>query len=160
MPIRGRLTQILAPALVAALTLVATGCGDDSGLAKRYPVSGKVTYKGEPVPKARIDFKATTPEGRDASGEVVDGYYKLTTVDPGDGALPGDYKVTILAVDVDTAELEKIAKGGQFHHDKAFAKAQKTAKNLLPPRYKLPDTSGIEAKVEEHSNTFDFPLED
>ncbi|MGE3820300.1 MAG: hypothetical protein AB7I30_12840 [Isosphaeraceae bacterium] len=157
---RRQLALRVTPTVAVALALFASGCGSDSGLPQRYPVSGKVTYKGEPVPKGRIDFVTSDPEGRSASGEITDGYYKLTTADPGDGALPGKYKVTVTSVEVDTSEMEKIAQGGQFHHDKAFFKAQKTAKNLLPPRYKLADTSGLEAEVKEESNTHDFELVD
>jgi hypothetical protein len=146
---------------LAGLGLVTVlGCGDDTGLARRYPVSGTVTYKGDPVEKGRIDFKPTQAEGRDASGEIVDGKYSLTTAVSDDSALPGPYKVTVTSVEVDTTALKAIAKGGLFHHDKTFAKAVRNAKRLVPSRYQLANTSGLTATVKAESNTSDFHLKD
>jgi hypothetical protein len=136
------------------------GCGDDTGLAKRYPVSGKVTYKGAPIESGRISFEPTTPDARPAAGQIENGRYSLTTLAPGDGAIPGKYRVTVLSQEIDTSEMKEIAKGGQFHHDKAFAKAAKNAKNLVPSKYKLADTSGLEKEVKAESNSIDFDLVD
>jgi hypothetical protein len=61
----------------------------------RYAVSGKVIYKGAPVKKGAINFVPTKPEGRGAAGQIADGYYSLTTLNPGDGAIPGKYKVMV-----------------------------------------------------------------
>jgi hypothetical protein len=108
------------------------GCGDDSGLAKGYPVSGTVTYNGDRVEKGPIDFIPTQAEGRAASGEIVDGEYSLTTAVSDGGALPGPNKVTVASVEVDTTELKAIAKKGLFHHDKTFAKAVRNASPLPP----------------------------
>ena len=83
------LALLLGPAL-----LYVAGCSDD-GVGKRYPVSGTVKYKGEPVAKARISLYPKG-DGRGASGDVVNGSFaSLTTQQPGDGAMPGTYKVTV-----------------------------------------------------------------
>jgi len=140
--------------------VLVVGCGDDTGLAKRYPVSGTVTYKGEPVEKGTINFIHTAPDGRDASGTIANGRYSLTTATPDDGALPGPYKVTVVAQNIDTTELNAISKGGQHHHDAAFAKAAKNAKNLVPARYKLADTSDLTAEVKPQSNSIPLELKD
>jgi len=129
---------------VALLTCLALpGCGDGTGLAKRYPVSGKVTYKGAPVEKGRISFAPASADGRVADGQIENGYYRLTTLAPDDGALPGKYKVTVVSREMDTTELKAVAKGGQFHHDASFFKAAKNAKALVPSKYSLADTSGL-----------------
>jgi hypothetical protein len=128
-------------ALACIGLLAVPWCGDDTGLAKRYPGSGTVTYNGNPVEKGRIDFIPTQADGRTASGEIVDGKYSLTTFVSDDGALPGPYKVEVTSVEVDTTELKAIAKGGQFHHDKTFAKAGRNAKRLVPSKYQLANTS-------------------
>lgn len=155
-----RSSAFRAAALLAGMGLIfVLGCGDDTGLGKRYPVSGKVTYDGKPVEKGRIDFVSTSG-GRAASGDIVNGEYTLTTATPKDGALPGSYKVTIASVEVDTSQMEAVAKGGQFHHDKTFAKAVASAKKLVPSKYALADTSGLTAEVKEQSNKFDFDLKD
>lgn len=140
--------------------IVVLGCGDESGLPPRYSVTGTVKYKGEPVEKGTITFAPNAPEGRVASGDIENGNYSLTTATPNDGALPGSYKVTISSVDVDTSEMQAIAKGGQFHHDAAFAKAVKTSKKNVPSKYQLADTSGLTADVKESSNVIPFDLTD
>lgn len=148
-------------ALLAALvTVTAFGCGDDTGLTKRYPVYGKVTYKGQPVEKGRISFIPSGAEGRPASGQIENGRYTLTTLSPDDGAIPGKYKVTVTAQEVDDSEMKVIAKGGQFHHDAAFAKAVKNAKALVPSKYSLAETSGLAKEVAAQSNPIDIDLVD
>jgi len=147
-------------AFTAAGLLGILGCSDESGLAKRYAVSGTVNYNGTPVAKGTITFVPNAADGRSAAGEIADGYYTLTTAEKGDGALPGSYKVTIMSKEVDTTKLQEVAKGGQFHHDKDFAKAVKTAKSLVPARYGLADTSGLTAEVKAESNKIPFDLKD
>ncbi len=141
-----------------AVWLVAAGCGDD-GLGKRYPVSGNVTYKDKPVASGSISFVPKTPEGRAASGEIHDGNYTLTTQSPEDGALPGKYGVRIIAKEIDDSQVLANAKGGAANQMDVI-KANNAAKRLIPAKYELAETSGLEAEVEEHSNTFDFTLTD
>jgi hypothetical protein len=136
------------------------GCGDDSGLAKRYPVSGKVTYKGEAVEKGTIAFVPVEAGGRAASGQIDKGSYSLTTLSPGDGAMSGKYKVTVISTEIDTTEMKEIAKGGQLHHDKAFLKATKNAKSLVPSKYSLAETSGLDKEVKAGANTINIELID
>ena len=126
-------TQPFAITLVVAAMVVVVGCGgDDSGLARRYSVKGKVTYKGEPVPYGTVNFvptKPPTPEGRAATGEIKDGYYSLTTAGNFDGALPGEYNVAIVALDMDLKAAAAANKEGMIHQgDAAHQKAQKNAK--------------------------------
>ena len=65
------------------------GCGDDTGLGKRYPVSGTVTYNGTPLEKGQISFIATDKnKQRDANGFIQAGRYTLTTATPEDAPCP------------------------------------------------------------------------
>jgi hypothetical protein len=155
--------RLIALAASIATTALIPGCSDDSGLATRYPVSGKVTYKDQPVPNATIIFEPINPplpQGRVANGVVEKGSYRLTTATPGDGALPGEYKVIILASDLDVSELAK-KQGGLLHQgDAEHQKAAKAAKSLLPEKYGQSMNTPLKAKVEARSMTFDFPLTD
>jgi hypothetical protein len=73
--------------------LAAVGCGSKSGAV---PVSGVVKLDGQPLTSAAVSFIAQEPGGRDAHGSTdATGAFRLTTFDPGDGALPGKYKVVI-----------------------------------------------------------------
>jgi hypothetical protein len=157
-----RMCGLRAAAVFTGMALIVVlGCGDDTGIGKRYPVSGRVTLKGEPLKEGRITFQPADPEkGRPAAGEIQpDGTYRLTTLTPGDGALPGQYKVTVTAKKVDTTEVLKTVMekgGGGRQHE--IAKANQAAKSLIPNKYSLADTSGLTAEVKEGSNTKDFDL--
>jgi hypothetical protein len=150
-----------AVALLVSATVLALGCGDGTGLDKRYRVSGTVKYKGEPVKQGSITFNPTDLEkGRTATGSIVDGSYTLTTAIEGDGALPGDYRVAISATEVDlTSAAANVSGGGSMRQDDV-AKANRDSKKLIPTKYAIPDTSGLTKTVEPRSNTFDFDLTD
>ena len=151
-------------ALCVSTAVVILGCGgDNSGLARRYKVTGKVTYKGAPVSQGSITFEPTKPpipEGHFASGTIKDGFYTLSTSGDDDGALPGDYKVIILATDLDMTDLAKKS-GGMIHQgDKDYQKAVQGAKSLIPAKYNKGETSGLTATVETSSKEINFELKD
>jgi hypothetical protein len=167
-----RIALCLLPVVPTVLALV--GCGDSTGLAPRYRVTGMVTYNGKPLEQGTIKFMPDKSEGRSAGGTIVDGRYSLTTQDPDDGALPGTYKVSIVSrlVDVSKVDLkikkpregavteaEKKAMATVFPQ-KVAAQAAAKAKNVIPSKYSLPETSGLTFEVKEKSNTADFPLTD
>jgi len=139
-----------------------SGCGDDEGIGQRYSVSGTVTYNGKPLEKGTINFQAVATDGRSASGEIQDGAYRITTQSPGDGALPGKYRVSVTAKEVDMAKVEATSKkqGGTMPSKKELGRAFQQAKRLIPAKYESPATSGLEAEVKEESNTFEFTLTD
>ena len=148
---------------LAAAVLISGCSGDESGLEKRYSVSGKVTYKGELLPKGGITFepvKPGPPAGRHASGTIENGYYTLTTSTKDDGALPGEYKVVIVATTVDMTDLAKKS-GGLIHQgDKEFQKVVESAKSLVPAKYTKSETTPLTATVKTGSNTVSLELTD
>jgi hypothetical protein len=154
----------LAVSLVSGLgLLVVLGCGDDTGLPQRYSVTGTVTYKGKNVPKGRVDFvpEGTGGEARPATGDIVDGSYSLTTAETDDGAIPGTYKVTVTAMELDVSAGKVTAGGGQqFAQSKSAAKALKSAEYLVPKKYSSPETTDLTAEVEAKSNKIDLNLDD
>jgi hypothetical protein len=138
------------------------GCGDDTGLDKRYPVSGTVTYKDQPIESGQISFIPADPnKQRPANGMIENGRYTLTTMVTGDGALPGEYAVTIKSQEVDNTKiLETVKKYGGGGRQQEIAQATAKAKNLIPAKYQLPETGRLKATVKETSNTLDFKLTD
>ena len=87
---------VVLAALAGSVSLL-SGCGNSSGL---YPVSGQVTYRGEPAKGAVVYFhraggtgslKDTVPYG------IVeeDGSFELNSDSLGYGALPGTYAVLV-----------------------------------------------------------------
>lgn len=93
-----RSSRGLALLAVPALVVLAS-CGEtDDGLGKRYPVSGTVTYNGNPLEKGEISFvTGDVSKNFGATGTITNGSYTLSMGGEGDGAQPGQYKVTISA---------------------------------------------------------------
>ncbi len=78
---------------VLAVIVNAIGC-DNSNLVV---VTGKVTYKDNPVTSGTISF--VSADNASAYGDLKsDGTYSLKTDKPGDGAAPGTYKVIVVAM--------------------------------------------------------------
>jgi len=157
--------KTLALAGSALGLLLVVGCGDTTGLAKRYAVTGNVSYQGKPLEKGTINFiPAKADAGRPATGDIVNGYYSLTTADKDDGALPGSYKVTVASVVMDPeaeAKLKEFSKGGQSRLGPETKGIMKGAiKSSIPSKFSLADTSGLTAEVKEQSNKIDFNLPD
>jgi len=158
-------TLKMAGALAWAFALLSiVGCGDD-GLGNRYPVSGKVTYKGEPLAVGSISFYpaigAAGSEVRGATGSITDGYYTLSTIGGDDGAFPGDYVVAISArkPDMSKAKANTDKTGGSYRQDDV-AKAFQTAASPFPKKYESTQESGLKRTVTAGRNTIDFELTD
>jgi hypothetical protein len=86
---------------VLALALVA-GAGCESK-GKPVKVEGTVTLDGKPLSGASVTFNPVGG-GRPSVGTTdSSGHFQLTTFNTGDGALPGDYKVTVRKDDGDSS---------------------------------------------------------
>src|SRR5712692_3799699 len=84
---------MVSAALAALLVLGGIGCG---GAGKPVPVAGTVTVDGRPVGGAVVQFFPQGENGRPAAGQTNEGgSFRLTTFTADDGALPGDYVVTL-----------------------------------------------------------------
>lgn len=83
---------------VGSCCLLVMGCGSD-GKPRRVPVSGTVRYLGNPIPGGDVVFvPVDRSSGFRACGKSDErGHFELTTFDDRDGALPGEYKVTVFA---------------------------------------------------------------
>jgi hypothetical protein len=130
-------------ALVLLAAVVLAGCANNDG--KTAVVHGKVTYKDRPVPNGTISF--IPAEGRSATGEIQpDGSYTLSTFRKGDGAILGQHKVVIVAME-------------------DMSKRLPEARNPMPPsivplKYTSLATSDLRADVKDEENTIDFKLAD
>ncbi len=140
------------------ISLGALGCG---GSNRRdgpvtYPVSGAVMLGGQELEGATVNFQGA--DGSRSAVGVTDGRgrYELTTFTAGDGAVSGEYRVTITKYEIppeaftaDDDDDGPVPGGGQ----------ETLPKNVLPERYANAQTSGLTATVVEGSNTFDFQIE-
>ena len=167
------LTRRFFTVLAMSGILFMTSCGTDDGLGKRFPVSGKVTYNGNPLEKGVISFVPDDPKGVGATGPIENGAYTLSTGGNNDGARAGKYKVAITSKEDATAKakanFEKARTGRKNAAGtenlgaipKEFVrKAEAEAKSLIPLGYGDPDTTNLTAEVEEKTNAIDFKLSD
>jgi hypothetical protein len=77
--------------LMAFVAIGLMGCRQSETVS----VTGTVTLNGQPAKDAEVIF--TPSKGRVASGATdASGRFSLSTNKPGDGAVPGDHKVTIV----------------------------------------------------------------
>lgn len=153
----------LYPLAAWALFMILTGAaccsiGCGGSRSDMVPVSGKVTYEGKVVTEGTITFYPVAG-GRPSTGPIgSDGNYKLSSVEPGDGAMLGDHKVAI--------EARKVVSSGpviktfedELSQDGSLPKAPKIIW-LVPETYSTPDTSDLTATVKDETNKINFDIE-
>ena len=119
---------LLAGFLACASAMLA-GCGGGPGL---QPVTGKVLLNKKAAEHATVVLHPVTPAAADAPkprGTVsADGTFAITTNTAGDGAPPGEYRVTV----------EQWLAG---------PRSDDAPTNRLPAKYSNPATSGLTAVV-------------
>lgn len=81
---------------VVFVSLCVIGCsGGPDDRPSVVPVTGKITYKGKPVTGAFVNF-SSEKSPRPANGMTDnDGRFSLTTFGTDDGAIPGEYQVSV-----------------------------------------------------------------
>ena len=124
-------------ALAALLCGACWGCGGvagGGGSTALVPVKGKVTFKGQPVTKGRIQFE---PDGfgKSARGQLQsDGSFVLTTEKDGDGVITGQHRVTVSGTGI------------------------KSPKDALALKWANAAASGLTADVDAEHTEFTFDL--
>jgi hypothetical protein len=137
-------------ALILAVGLLA-GCG---GGKKKLSLSGKVTYKGEPVTGGSVTLHPTDGKTKPLTAPLnADGTYSVTPP-----AL-GEMKVAISTESVrgQTGDRYPMMKG----KDKGSADASKMFKyKEIPTKYANPETSKLSVTIVDGPNVKDFDLTD
>src|SRR5262245_39633386 len=107
--------------------VLVAGCGD--GGPSPVAVKGVLKLDGKPVAGAVVGFHPEAAGGKPAFGTTdAEGAFRLTTERPGDGALPGKYKIVI----------QPPAEGGGSPYDdpgKAAPAAKAPAGPAIPAKY-------------------------
>ena len=128
----------------AALAIGLTGCGKSESRVKVYPVSGTVTFNGEPAEGAQVILHPqghALPENLAPLGTVkADGSFQIGVYENNDGAPAGDYVATVEWLKVVQTE------GGAGR-----------GPNVLPAEYAKADTSPVKLTVKQETN--DLPIE-
>jgi len=135
-----RIDRMYVAGLIAMFVV---GCGERSGL---QPVNGRVIYSdGQPLPGGVIEMRPTSGEQKASPRGPIhaDGTFAIGTIRPGDGAMPGTYRVLIVppppAGDPD---------------DKAI----RNTPPAIDERYTRFETSGLEVVVNPDVPTNEFQI--
>jgi hypothetical protein len=146
------------------LILCCVGCGSAS--EKPVPAGGKVTLKGKPVEGAMVTF-TNKKGGRSATGKTeADGSFKLSSINTNDGAVPGEFLVTISKQEAKgggSADID-ISKGYGENYGKMMGAAAggsmaKVLTETIPAKYADPAQSGLaKSVVKGEENNFLFDL--
>ena len=141
---------------LACSGLLLAGSGASSDNVTVYPVKGKITFNGKPmVGTGAISLIPTDNQaGAAAGGEIKeDGSYELTTYKPGDGSMPGNFRVVIHQV---------VFQEGQNTEDGAAPAAgvppPVPEADRIPEIYSQPTNSPLTMKVEAKPNEINLDL--
>ncbi len=132
--------RLLVLALGLALGAM-TGC--NSSGPKMVRIRGLVTYKGEPlinVPQGIVQYLPKEPGtgAREASGRIQpDGTFVLTTFQKDDGAVMGEYNITVSAYSTQPLSRQETESGMRGSGPQL----------LIPERYLKPGSSGLSDSV-------------
>ena len=165
--------------------LALAGCSGGSKL-NTVKVKGKVTYNGEPLAGATVNFLNQDPKGKPAGGKTNEqGEYTLTTMETlakvVEGVLPGEYKVAIVKRKKTAAqeaqekygqltpeEIEKLPQEdkmkmgmSQMAGGMQAAQGQTESGSEIPEHYASTTDSGLSASVKAgQKDPINFDLKD
>jgi len=126
------------------LGLALAGCGQwDYKGPQRFPLTGKVTYDGQPVDWGSISFLPKSGEQRVSGGLIENGTYTVTEEQ---GANAGQHRVEI--------HWQKLT--GKKYRDPDSGEMLDARQEALPPRFHA--ESELSADVSAKQTTFDFDL--
>ncbi len=136
--------------LLAGLSVGCGGGADpEKGREPRTPVSGVVMHDGKPVEGATVMLHSNMG-GKGATGVTnSSGAFKLGTYGADDGALPGEYKVSVRKLEAaPTTKQPGPDEPGYDPNPKPFV-----PKHLLPEKYADFTKSGLTATVGKEAVT-------
>lgn len=154
------MTVIKTTALLSVCLLATLGCTEADNNPPTFNVTGKVTYKNQPVEGASVVLVANGG-GQGAMGNTdADGNYTVGTFGVGDGAVAGSYNVKVFKYEM-VAEPPNdgdIMTEEEEEEEYTGAEEVEEAGNLLPSKYENPTTSGFSVTVVDAPVTLDLDL--
>lgn len=125
--------------LLIVAAAISTGCKKSE--EPLVPVTGRVLVDGKPAAGAAIAFHpADAANGTHPVAQVdANGDFQLTTIRAGDGARPGDYRVTL------TWYVSPPRKKG-------VEGEESPPRNLIPTKYTRGETTPITATIRQEGN--------
>lgn len=140
------------------LGLLVSGCSY-SAMGPQGEVSGKVMYKGKPLPGGHVTF--TSSKGYSFTGVIdPEGNYTVRPV-VGEARIAVDNSMLLKSnqpPDIRRRPGVKPPAGVKIEDNKEAAPAITGTYVPLPPKYRSPDTSGLTCTVKSGSQTHDIEL--
>ena len=141
-------------ALVAGVLSFVAGCG--SGVRPidgSVPVSGTVTFNGQPLEQGMVRFAPESGgKAQPATGQIKNGKFTMLTTASSPGAVVGKYKVSIISNKPFTPPPLKPGTPPD-------PKAKFEPESLIPKKYNDIKTSGLEADVKAAVTSLTFALQ-
>jgi len=123
------------------------GCGGVSGPV-RHEITGRVTYKGEPVEEGIISFEPMDGQGSKDGATIINGDYRI----PKDkGLFIGKYRVSIIIGD------GSIGAGNASPDAPAKRRVANPGKERAPPEFNK-DSKQVKEVTAAGPNKFDFAI--
>lgn len=143
---------------LASLICIA-GCSGSKGPATS-PVTGTVTYNGLPVESATVVF-APPSGGRPATAiSDAQGKYALSTFGNQDGAIPGEYKVSVTKTVTEGQAPELTYEQMNELQTRGEPIPSAVTKNVLPEKYASIATTDLSFTVKSGANDILLELKD
>ncbi len=150
------------------LTVVAAGCGGGANFPKTYPVTGKVTVNGKPIEGAMVTFQLESGKENAIGTTDKNGEFTLSMFQPGDGAVPGQYRIAVSKLPPGTTSAAGTPPPGQIGSadlpadyapppDTSKGGGPTGPKSEIAAKYSNDQTSGLRATVVAGPNN--IPLE-
>lgn len=165
----GSMGSISKLGTLVLLTVVAAGCGGGSSFPKTYPVTGKVTVDGKAIEGAMVTFQLDSGKENAIGTTDKNGEFTLSMFQPGDGAVPGQYRIAVTKLPPGASSPAGTPPPGQIGSaelpadyapppDTAKGGGSTGPKSEVPGKYSNDTTSGLRATIVAGPNNIPLPL--
>lgn len=138
---------VICPFLLSSLLCLLPGCQDSTtDFGPTGALSGKVTYKGEPVKEGLVQFNNPDKGFGGQAVIIEDGTYTVTN--SSGGLVTGTYQVSVVPPMIEKS----------FGPNTPSSEVLKEMSNI-PKKYHYPNTSGLSVQIKEGNNTFDIDMQ-
>ena len=148
---RNRCLQSCLLMLFVSVWFVGCGGGNDNWSKDRpqtSEVQGKVTLDGAPVEGATVSFSSVGEKSIGAVGMTDSaGEFSLRTYEPGDGAVPGKHKVTVIKAKSEGGDPSYYDVNSPNYGKEVPPEAEPKTVYIVPEKYGNFETSGLEVEV-------------
>lgn len=160
--------MIRATVLLSACIAI-TGCEGGSKFPKTYPVTGKVTLNGKAIEGAIVTFQLESGKENAIGTTDSKGEFTLSMFQPGDGAVPGTYRIAVSKPAPGASSPAGTPPPGQIGSpdlpadyapppDTSKGGAATGPKSEIPAKFSNDQTSGLRATVLEGPNNIPLDL--